>query len=387
MIESNMPSKLIYISNPRIPSEKANSYQIMQMCNSFSMFFDVVELWTGKARNSKDFAEIENVYSYYNIPESFALKKFFQFDSKFLFLISEFIWANFRNLVFSLNVSLHLIKHRKSKNVFIYTRVWFLLYVLIFFKKIRLIDNKIFFESHKFSSFLVRPLIKIDGVIVINNYLKGLYLERNLTSVLLAHDGVNIDEYKEISSYQFSSYKKKYIVLYTGSFFAWKGVHTIVDALRYMPDEIELVCIGGSGSYLDDFKKYVEKSNNSDRIVVIPHMPKAELIDYVENSDVLVLPNSVKDKMNLYTSPIKLFEYMASKRPIVASNIPAIKEILNHNENAFLFESDNPEDLALKIKNAIDCDCKKMIDNAYIKATKYTWNKRAKNISNFIKNN
>jgi glycosyltransferase involved in cell wall biosynthesis len=384
MAESIMPNKLIYISNTRLPSEKANSYQIMQMCNSFSMCFDVVELWTGKARNSKDFAEIENVYRYYNIPESFALKKFFQFDSKFLFLISEFIWANFRNLVFSLNVSFHLIKHRKSKNVFIYTRVWLLLYVLLFFKKIRLIDNKIFYESHKFSSFLMGPLLKIDGVIVINNYLKGLYLERNLTSVLLAHDGVNIDEYKEISSYQFNSYKKKYIVLYTGSLFSWKGVHIIVDALRYLPDEIELVCIGGSGNYLKDFKKYVEKSNNSDRILVIPHISKAELIDYVENSDVLVLPNSVKDKMNLYTSPIKLFEYMASKRPIVASNISAIKEILNHNENAFLFESDNPKDLALKIKNAINYDCKKMVDNAYIQATKYTWNNRAETIASFI---
>ena len=70
--------------------------------------------------------------------------------------------------------------------------------------------------------------------------------------------GVNIDEYKMISDYQFQPEKKERNVVYTGSLFSWKGVHIIVDALRYLPDEIELVCIGGSGNYLKDFKKYVK---------------------------------------------------------------------------------------------------------------------------------
>ena len=75
----------------------------------------------------------------------------------------------------------------------------------------------------------------------------------------------------------------------------------------------------------------------------MPHLPKKRFVSkYTEIADVLVLPNSAKDKMNLYTSPIKMFEYMASKRPIVASSLPSIKEILSDQDNAILFNPNDP---------------------------------------------
>ena len=167
--------KLIYITNTRLPSEKANSYQSMQMCSSFSKFFDEVELWTGKAHNTKELREIKDVFDYYNIGKTFLIRKFFQFDSIILRYLNEFVWANCRDFVFSVNVCLHLIRYRKSQEVLIYTRVWYLLYVFLLFKKIGLVNNKIFYESHKFSKFLLKPLSRIDGLIVINNYLYSLY--------------------------------------------------------------------------------------------------------------------------------------------------------------------------------------------------------------------
>ena len=92
--------KLIYITNTRLPSEKANSYQSMQMCYSFSKVFDEVELWTGKARNTKELDKVKDVFKYYNIEKIFFIRKFFQFDSKFLFNFSRLstdencaIWA------------------------------------------------------------------------------------------------------------------------------------------------------------------------------------------------------------------------------------------------------------------------------------------------------
>ena len=83
--------KLIYITNTRLPSEKANSYQSMQMCYSFSKVFDEVELWTGRARNIEEFNNIKNVFDYYNIKATFSIKRFFQFDSVVLGHLNEFI--------------------------------------------------------------------------------------------------------------------------------------------------------------------------------------------------------------------------------------------------------------------------------------------------------
>ena len=118
--------KLIYITNTRLPSEKANSYQSMQMCSSFSKIFDEVELWTGKARNTKELSKIKDVFEYYNIETTFSIRNFFQFDSRILVNLSEFLWANLKGFVFSVNVCLHLIKYRKSQEIFIYTRIYFL---------------------------------------------------------------------------------------------------------------------------------------------------------------------------------------------------------------------------------------------------------------------
>ena len=170
-----MKTKLIYISNTRLPSEKANSYQTMQMCNSFSKVYDEVELWTGKSNNTKELKLIKNVYGFYNIQETFKIRKFFQFDSKILFAINEFIWANLKNVIFSFNVCFRLIKYRNSNSIILYSRDWCFLLVYLFFKKIKLVNNKIFYESHKFYSILSKPLAEIDGVIVINNYLYLLH--------------------------------------------------------------------------------------------------------------------------------------------------------------------------------------------------------------------
>ena len=99
-----MKTKLIYISNTRLPSEKANSYQTMQMCNSFSKVYDGVELWTGKSNNTKELKLIKNVYGFYNIQETFKIRKFFQFDSKILFDVINLLTLSESNKIRSSNL-------------------------------------------------------------------------------------------------------------------------------------------------------------------------------------------------------------------------------------------------------------------------------------------
>ena len=380
-----MKTKILYISNTRLPSEKANSYQTMQMCNSFSKIFDEVELWTGKSHNTKELESIKDVFGFYNIKETFKIRKFFQFDSKILFIINEFIWANLKNVIFSLHVCFRLIKYKNSTSTILYSRDWSFLFVYLFFKKIGFVNNKIFYESHKFYKFLSKSLTRVDGVIVINNYLYSLHKNSVNNKLFLAHDGVNLEEYKHFSEYTFEPRKSKLKILYTGSLFLWKGVNTLVDSLDYLPKGAELIFIGGSGQYLKNFKRYVKESGHSNRIKIVPHIPKKELLKFVDMADIFILPNSAKDKMSLFSSPIKLFEYMASKRPIVASRLPSIEEILIDKKNAFLFDPDNAQDLAKKINLAISSDCTFLVNNAFKDVKAYTWDIRAEGIAKFIK--
>lgn len=379
-----MLRKLIYISNTRLPSEKANSYQSIQMCRSFSKTFDEVELWTGRARQTKELKKIKNIYEFYNIKNTFVIKFFFQYDSFILGNLNEFLWANLRDFIFSLNICFRLIKYRKEPSVVLFTRVWSMLYIFLFFKKIGLVNNKIYFESHKFSKFILKPLSELDGLIVINNYLFNSYQKHDLKNIYVAHDGVNIEDYNSLTEYKFKPKKNQYNLVYTGSLFQWKGVYALVDSLNYLANNINLICIGGSAQYLKAFQKYVKDSGQENRVTIIPHIPKKDLLEFIETADILLLPNSAKDKMSLYTSPIKMFEYMASKRPIVASDLSSIKEVLTHKKNAFLFEADNEKDLARKIKLVLNQDCSHLVNNAYEEVNKYTWDDRAKNIKKFI---
>jgi len=111
------------------------------------------------------------------------------------------------------------------------------------------------------------------------------------------------------------------------------------------------------------------------------------MLSWSKAVDILVLPNSGKTEISRNrTSPMKMFEYMASQRPIIASDLPSIKEILNEN-NAILVKSDDSEDLASNInvilKNQDFSD--KILMQAYQDVQKYSWINRVKTILFFIK--
>ena len=114
--------------------------------------------------------------------------------------------------------------------------------------------------------------------------------------------------------------------------------------------------------------------------------PHQKIPLYLKAADVLVLPNKKGESISeKYTSPLKLFEYMVSQRPIVASNLPSIREILNEN-NAILFEPNNFKSLALGIKKLIQNKdlAEHLANQAWLEAQKYTWSTRTKKIIEFI---
>ena len=88
-----------------------------------------------------------------------------------------------------------------------------------------------------------------------------------------------------------------------------------------------------------------------DNILILGRKPKNEVPYYLKSADILLLPNIPINKESIeYTSPIKMFEYMASQRLIIASRLPSIEEILN-SKNAVFFKAGDAQDLAQAILN------------------------------------
>jgi glycosyltransferase involved in cell wall biosynthesis len=101
----------------------------------------------------------------------------------------------------------------------------------------------------------------------------------------------------------------------------------------------------------------------------------------LRDADVLVMPTT-ETRWARYTSPLKLFEYMAAGKPIVASDLPAIREILTDGENACLVAPGDAHALAAGIRRVLDDPAlaARIARRAFEDAAAYSWDRRAERL-------
>jgi len=156
----------------------------------------------------------------------------------------------------------------------------------------------------------------------------------------------------------------------------------LLEAAHYLPDNAIVVLVGGSEAEVQSIKSKI----TTDNVLLVGRQPYAKISYYLAAADVLVLPNKAGDIMSeQYTSPLKMFEYMASGRPIVASDLAGLREILNE-ENAVLVTPNNSRHLADGLNKVLtDSGLAAALSNQAQKDVKqYSWEKRVKAILNFI---
>ena len=122
------------------------------------------------------------------------------------------------------------------------------------------------------------------------------------------------------------------------------------------------------------------------RITFTGLVPRKRVPSLLADGDVLVLPTLAVGSLGNYTSPLKLFEYMASGKPIVESNIPAIREVLTDEHNAVLVEPGDGEALGRGIKRVISDHgfAGRIARRAFDEATNYSWNQRAGRVMDLL---
>ena len=74
--------------------------------------------------------------------------------------------------------------------------------------------------------------------------------------------------------------------------------------------------------------------NKINNVKLLLKIERKNLLNHIKEADILLLPNT-DDKINSWTSPIKLFEYMASKRIIISSKIDSLREVIDENSAVF----------------------------------------------------
>src|SRR3989344_4486358 len=379
--------KLIYIANARIPTEKAHGYQISMMCESFASLGLKVELVLPTKRN-----RIKNdLFSFYNINKNFEVRKIKSPD-----FIG--IWPKLGKISFWLQnifFSIAILFTKFEKDAIFYTRGAAIVFIL------RLRGKKVFFESHRLSndSLVYRILLgKKTKIISLTHGAKEVYIKSDFlkNNIIVAPDavdlqvfgnGLSVEEARRRVNSSLASRNKK-IIGYFGSFKTMgedKGLREIIKAIEGLSRDISLLAVGGLGTELQFYEKEAEKTLGKDRAVFRPSVPRKELSLLEESCDILLMPFPDTVHYRFFMSPLKMFEYMASRRPIVATGLPSIREVLSESR-AVLVPPGDTERLKEAIKYLLNNPeiGQKLADNAFTAVKEYTWHKRAEKIYQFM---
>jgi glycosyltransferase involved in cell wall biosynthesis len=207
-------------------------------------------------------------------------------------------------------------------------------------------------------------------------------------AVFIAHDGVDIKAYDSLRNIDTTIIRKKYnipidkkVILHSGSIMQERGASLFKDVLINLPDWF-FVQVGGKNKDIEFLKKDLTSFSN---YIIIPHQEVEELIKLQFSCDALFYMITKETKTYWCCSPMKIFEYLATGRPIVASNIGSLNEILTK-DVAYLYNPEDKDSLqnALLKLNSINESSVISKNAVELVRQKFTWNLRAQLILNFL---
>jgi glycosyltransferase involved in cell wall biosynthesis len=176
------------------------------------------------------------------------------------------------------------------------------------------------------------------------------------------------------------------VIGYAGHLYPWKGLDVLLGALQRLPDAQGLI-VGGLDGEPDLARvRALAEQLAPGRVVFTGQVDPPRVPALLRDADVLVLPNPPNRTSAAYTSPLKLFEYMAAGRPIVASDLPSLREVLRPDDNAVLFEAGNPEALAAGIARVLgDAGlASRLAARAREDVIEWTWDRRAERLETLL---
>jgi glycosyltransferase involved in cell wall biosynthesis len=219
-----------------------------------------------------------------------------------------------------------------------------------------------------------------DGYITITSGLRSTLEEkfgaRPRTAVIA--DGVRLQDRPG-----FNLPSGSVIVGYAGHLYPWKGVDVLIQAVARTSGASAMI-VGGHEAEGDRsrLEALAARLGIRRRVSFTRHVEPSQVPGLLRRATILALPNTASAASTHFTSPLKLFEYMAAGRAIVASDLPAIREVLTHEKNALLVPAGDPAALAAAIERLAGDRglAHRLAEQAFADVPDYTWERRAARI-------
>lgn len=195
----------------------------------------------------------------------------------------------------------------------------------------------------------VRAYRKCDALVCVTEALKDLIvLESGIApeKVIVVPNGVDTELFNP-EQYQPKRMFAGFTVGFVGRLYAWHGLEILIHALHELREagmDISLVVVG-DGIMLAQWKALTEKLGIASNVAFVGQVSWSDVQQYIAGFDMGYTGQVQMQVGKMYHSPLKLYEYMAMAKPVVASAFEDAKRVISQGETGFLFEPGNKEDL------------------------------------------
>ena len=218
---------------------------------------------------------------------------------------------------------------------------------------------------------------------VTRDYIASLGLDRKLVTVI--PNGVSPSDFS--SSPLPLRDGRVPTLLYIGTLADWQGLEVVIKALPKILEQlpVRLQIVGRGRSRQRKFlSKQIRKLGVEENVVIQPGVPHHAVPTLISEADICIAPLSLNDRnVTQGACPIKILEYMASARPLIASNMPIVRELVREDMDALLFSPSDPDDLARQVLLLLkDFELsQRLAASASERAlTKFTWHEAQKKL-------
>lgn len=366
--------KIACITTSVVPSKSANSIQAMKVVHALKQSGQDVKLWVPEFEKS-DWRTIADVYGLstgFDVAWLPFSARFKQYDFAIKALAAAISWG--ADVVYTWALQAAVISRLLGKTTVMEFHdfpmgrngpLLFSIYKRVMGKKLSLCTTRALAEG-----------------------LEERYRMRFAESELqIAPNGTDTERYaglpKPAEARKQLKLKEGFTVGYSGHFYQGRGMELLTEIARLLP-QVNFLWAGGRQEDIDPWQDALAEQSISN-VAITGFIPNSRLPLYQAASDVLVMPYGKKisgssgGDISRVINPMKMFDYLAAGRPIIASEIPVFHEILTQ-ETTIFCEPDNAGGWAQAIQNlmADPGKCAEMGERAKTSAEKYSWKNRAR---------
>ncbi len=397
-----MTLRLLYIANIRLPTEKAHGLQIMQNCEAFAEAGAQVTLWVARRVNTRELSAVTDVWGHYGVRRAFTLRRLPCLDLLPL-VPGRTDWAG--KLAFYLQqatfIMTALLLALFTPVDVIYSRDAAVVLALSWIKP----RKRLVYEAHMLATgragrWMQRQVVRRAGTVIavtggLARDLQPLAGEDQTATIQVAHDGIRAERFAGVPDQAVARARlgwpmEAFIVGYVGRLQTLaqdKGVGTLVEALRGL-DGVTLALVGGPDEQAAALRQtWISYGLDEGRFLSAGQVAPDQVPLYLSAFDVCAMPFPFTPHFAHYASPMKLFEYMASRRALVASALPSTAEVVQHEVSALLVPPSDPSALREAIRRLRDDPAlrQQLAETAYETVMRdYTWEARARAILGWI---